>query len=139
MRMYFLVRPCFEGNDPGFTCELACSPTERPQEEKNEGDKRGRPCVMDIRCFLCLAPLPLGNKTSLTPSSSNGPLNQTLVQGLGLRPKQDQSVNFPESDIRMLKGSRNISTGIAKLTRESRILMATLSNSGKTFIYKRSK
>lgn len=43
---------------------------------------------------------------------------------------------YPDSEMRVLKESSNISTRTAKLIRESRILMAIFSNSWKTFIYK---
>lgn len=106
-------------------------------------EKYGRPkgtdhCVINSVLSAPL-PLPLGNQPSLTPCSSNGTGSQRLVQGLGLWPKQGQSVNLPESGMRMLKESSNISTGVAKLIRESKIPTANLSNSRKTFIYKSSE
>lgn len=128
---------CFEGNDTGFTWVLACSPKERPQEEKNKGQKGDRPLCHGSMVFSLLSTPTLGNKTSLTTCSSKGTVNQMLVQGLGLWPKRDQAVNFPESDIRMLKESRTMSTGIAKLICESRVLMASLPNLWETLIYKR--
>lgn len=102
-----------------------------PQQRKRRETEETDPCVMNIWCSVCSAPLPLGSQPSLTPCSPNGTVNQRLVQGLALWPKQGQSVNFPKSDRHMLKENSKISTGSAKLICESRILMASNPTHGK--------
>lgn len=124
---------CSEGNDSGLPWGFTRSPTGRPRKEE-KGRQREHIIMPQAHGFCLLSTYHRGTTPPSPPAVLTGlPLRHQSKQG------QSQSDNFPERDVRMLIESSNISTGTAKLTRDSRTLMATSSNSEKTFICRRNE
>lgn len=119
--------------------EFSMLPNKKASGKAKKGDKGNRLLCQRHTLFCLLSTYHWG---------TNSPSLHAILMGLSIRhwskdwvcdlSKANQWTS-PESDIRMLKESSNISTRTAKRICEPRILMAMFSNSWKTFIYKSSE